>query len=543
MAPRRPTPAQLRGTEPIFILTVTWAGRIFRLAEVPLLLSSDDGTLRYDGGLELLGFTDTLGGEGTIQQGGSASMGATFHRTNIVSEYIKARPLEGASCELSMIFVRSGAPTVSYEQRLIQLSGTVSRPQMGFPGRPAGFAAFTLTARPYDDITPVLSPTAAVTSRTHPAANLTAVDGLAGAAYPLVFGSPGSDTVPGSPAYLVRTTPLDRRILISSGTVEATRVALYDEDGDVYTSAPVSHAIDALGQSYAYVLLTGAPVGFDNAGGKHYCAWTYLGLDRYGILNPFGPGGLSKAGDVVRYLFGRSSLRVDHPAWVAASGVLDRYTLGGYVNDPTVTVWSLVSSRLLPLLPISVRLGPDGLYPVSLLPLGSLANIPQLTIDPSQGLEQASPVQVTRQLSDVVNQLALSYLYNGREDRLSSQIIASTDTGNAARTPFAEAQRSAEIYGVREGATVDAEYISDDAGAEHALRWLLYDRGFLHMAVQIAAAPRWGWLMVGDQVSLTSTDLGLSGRRATVHSKTWDRDGGGWRFELAWSLAPIENNF
>ena len=90
---------------------------------------------------------------------------------------------------------------------------------------------------------------------------------------------------------------------------------------------------------------------------------------------------------------------------------------------------------------------------------------------------------------------------------------------------------------------MEASYVSEADTAGELLRWLLYDRGFLHMAVQTIAQPRWGWLMVGDQVSLTSADLSITGRRAVVTGKLWDGDASSWRFTLAWSLAPIENDF
>jgi hypothetical protein len=44
--------------------------------------------------------------------------------------------------------------------------------------------------------------------------------------------------------------------------------------------------------------------------------------------------------------------------------------------------------------------------------------------------------------------------------------------------------------------------------------------------------------MVGDQISLTSADLSLTGQRATVMQKSWN--GSSWRFVLTWSLAPME---
>jgi len=541
MSTRRPTAAQLRGARPEFIVAISWAGATHRFARVPLTIASDDGDLRYSGSLDLRGYSDTLGRAGQGAQAGSASMSVEFESISVAQAYIEARPLEGASVELALVFVRAGVVVTSYEDRLVQMAGTVSRPQFGFPGRSSGFVAFSAVSRATDARVPVLRPSWAVNASTHPNANYTSVDGLRGTPYVLPFGSPGDDEAPGAPAYLVRTSSGDRRIQVGVGRMHATHCRLWDEDGTEYGSAPISHDTDSLGQTYAYVLLTGAPGGFNNTGGKHWVSFHYLGADVGALRCPFRGGYLTRADDLLRYLYGRTATAVDHPAWVAAGGVLGRYTFSGYVNDPAVTVSEFVRGQLLPLLPLSLRIGADGIYPISLLPLAPLQQLQQVTLGPASGIEQVSPVQVTRQLQDVVNQVALSYQYNARDGRLVQSLVASTDPSMTSRTRYTEAIRSREVHGEREGSTIEASYVHETSSAHHLLRWLLYDRGFLHMSVQVSAAPWWGWLMVGDQISLTASDIALSGRRAVVASKAWVD--GRWRFELAWSTAPIENNF
>lgn len=535
MAPRRPSPAELRGARPVFLLVVEWLGRVYRFASEPLQVTTSEGLqYRFSGSLDLRSYSDTLPRSGSSQTGGTASLGVEFVGLNVTQEYLRGRILEGALCELSMIFVRAGVAVTLWEDRIVQIAGSASRPQIGFPDRPAGFAAFTVTARPYDDSTPVLSPGARIVPGTQAAAG----SEYYGAAYPLVFGSPGNANTPGSPGYLIKSVAGDRRILIAAGRVDASRVTVSDEDGNEYQNVTVEHDIDGSGTLYAYINVSGAPSPFKKAEGRHHIHWTYLGLPQYGLQNPFGPGGLSKSTDVLRYLLGLTPRGVDNPAWQAAAGVLDRYTLGGYVNDPAITVWGFVSGELLPLLPVQVRNGPDGLYPVSLLPVQPVSHLPQLTISDSSGLVQIAPIQITKNLREIVNQTALAYEFNDRERRLTLQLVESPSEAVQDRARVSEAQRSREIYGARTGPTVEAGYIDSEAGAQQVLRWLLLDRGFLHMSAQVRAAPRWGWLQVGDHVSLTASDLGMTGKRAIVTSKAWD--GTAWRFVLSWSLAPLE---
>ena len=533
---RRPSAAELRGSRPAFILTVSWLGRTYRFADRPLIINTSAGeALRYDGSLDVRSLQDSLARTDGTPQGGTASMSVVFPDVSLMREYLEGRILEGASCELSMVFVRAGIADTIYEDRFIQIRGHVSRPQIGFHDRPEGFAGFTITARPFDTKTPILTSSQRITATTQP---YTAED-YHGAMYPLIIGSPGSDLLPGSPAYVRTLQTSGKRGIIAAGRVDAERVTISDEAGVEHTDLEVEHLLDDLGQLFAQVDLSSKPGHFDISDGKKiFCHWTYQGADTYGLKNPFGSGGLHKATDLARYLLGLTGAAVDHAQWVSAAPVLDRYTFSGYINDPSVTVWEFMRSQMLPLMPLQVRVGANGLYPVSLLPTNYPSQLPQLTIDAALGIEQASPVQITQELRDIVNQMALSYLYNARETRLTAQLVCTPDESITDRTRTTEAQRSREIYGERAGPDIEATYIADESGAHHALRWLLYDRGFLHMAVQLRAAPRYGWLMVGDEVSLTSSALSLTGRRATITSKQWD--GAAWRLVAAWSLAPMD---
>jgi len=539
MLHRRPSASELRGSRPVFLLEVFWLGRVYRFCTEPLLVTKSDGTaLRFGGSLDLRSLQDTLSRSDGNPQGGTASMSVVFPELSLMREYLEGRILEGAVCELSMVFVRAGIAATIYEDRMIQIRGHVSRPQIGFHDRPEGFAGFTVTARPFDTKTPILTSSQRITATTQP---FTA-DDYHGAMYPLIIGSPGSASLPGSPAYVRTLQSTAKRAIIAAGRVDANRVTISDENGLDATALTVTHEQDDLGALFAQVDLTTLPTDFDISDGKRiFCHWTYLGNDQFGLLNPFGSGGLHKATDLARYLLGLTGAEVDDAQWVSSAPLLDRYTFSGYVNDPSVTVWDFMSAQMLPLMPLQVRVGAHGLYPVSLLPSLYPSQLPQLTVEASKGIEQVSPVQITQELRDIVNEMALSYLYNAREDRLTAQLVSTPDEGITNRTRSTEAQRSREIYGERPGPDIEATYLADDSGAQHALRWLLYDKGFLHMAVQLRAAARYGWLMVGDEVSLTASALALSGRRATVTSKQWD--GSAFRFVLAWSLAPLEASF
>lgn len=536
MLHRRPSASELTGSRPAFILTVHWLGRIYRFSDRPLIVYNNAGdALRYDGSLVLRSLQDSLKRRDGNPQGGTASMSVVFPDVSMMAQYMTGRILEVATCELSMIFVRGDVSLTVYERRMIQIVGPVTQPQIGFPDRAEGYAAFTITARPFDDTRPILNPKAVI-SNALPFSGVS-VD-YHGSAYPLVFGAPGDADTPGSPAYMIRTTSGDRRVLIAVGRVHASRVTLYDENNIQFTLRDVNHVTDGLGTLYAWVSASSAPGHFNKVDGKHFVGWHNAGEPTYGLVNPYGPGPLQSAGDIIRYLLELSGADVDDGAFRSASPALERYTFSGYVNDTTVRAWQLLSSQILPFVPVQLRIGSNGIYPVSLLPLESIGQLPQITIDAAKGIAQASPVQITQKLSDINNELAINYRRNDLRDRLMSTLIETADATITGRARLIEGQRSRELYGSRPGAAIDASYLEEDESAEHVLRWLIYDRGFLHMAVQVSAAPRYGWLMVGDQISLTAADLSLTGQRATVLSKAWT--GSAWRFVLTWSTAPME---
>ena len=527
--------SDVRDTNPVFVVEINHAGSVYRFAQRPLALSSDDGDLPYLGGLDFGGFRDTLPRAGVVADGGSASMGVTFRGLDIASEYTALRFLEGDSIELSMVLLRGAQVVTAYEDRWVLLSGTIQRPQFGFPRRDPGFVAFTASSKPADDRTPIIKSHWRVNSATWSQHNDSSADGITGSVYPWVFGQPGDSIVPGSPAYLIDNTGSPRRIMVSVGRVEAAQVVLWDEDGNRDNSAPITHEEDGLGTLCAWADPAGAPAGFNLTGGKHYVGWTSGAAS-----NPYGSGVLTKGSDLLRYLFDRGGIKADHAAFIAMAPVLDQFQFAGHVNDPLVTAWQFVRSQLLPLMPIALRVGPDGVYPVNLSPVGHLSSIQQISASAGQGFERVSPVQSTRSLSDVSNTFGLDWYLNARDGRLTKTSTLSVDESVTDRVRVQATQRSVEMHGAREGEGMDASYVYETATTDKILRWQAYTRGFLNFSAQYVAAHHWGWLHVGDQVSLTDSGISLSGKRATIASKVWDR--GAWRFELSWSAATMEGN-
>jgi hypothetical protein len=72
---------------------------------------------------------------------------------------------------------------------------------------------------------------------------------------------------------------------------------------------------------------------------------------------------LTQAGEILEYLLNRTTLSVDRGRTAVAASLLSGFNLAGYVDEP-MSIWDWLRDNVIPLLPVSIVSGPDGLYPV-----------------------------------------------------------------------------------------------------------------------------------------------------------------------------------
>jgi len=201
---------------------------------------------------------------------------------------------------------------------------------------------------------------------------------------PVVFGAPGSDDVPGSPAYMLDPAAQDYgdglgatwRLIIHRGSrPAATEVRLWLPSGqstdrlELATAGDgeataghylVRHAVDDQGYPYAYVSVIPPTVAL--SGGVAVVTGSLPSPDRPAAVSWTRGGALpGGAGSVLAFLLAQSAREIDLPLWVAAAEYLDRYDLGGYV-DARIDPMQLVRS-ILDYLPVAAVRGPRGLEP------------------------------------------------------------------------------------------------------------------------------------------------------------------------------------
>ena len=246
-----------------------------------------------------------------------------------------------------------------WERRSVLVSGRVRDSRV----RRGDFVDVVIGDQLGDDRGTLLPPSAVVNSDTWPSH----ADNAADVGYPIVFGEPGvytlatgaSANTTGSPAPMVDATVGAEVLLVCMGRVQAQNVTIRNEDDGSEDSFAITEVEDDLGQLVSVVSLATPGALTVDADTAYHARWDGGG----GIYSDLGEL-LDGAGSVLIWALRRSSVRVDLAALEAVRQELDQYTLGGYVNDASFSPMDWVADNLLPILPISLVFGPDGLAPI-----------------------------------------------------------------------------------------------------------------------------------------------------------------------------------
>ncbi len=397
---------------------------------------------------------------------------------------------------------------------VVVLSGPLEDPEYGGPDEP-----LTASVRevPWDDHGKIPQATARINDDTWP--NRDTLPDIEDEFYPLVIGEPGvaSAGVYGSPAYYVLRGATDY-VLIAQHPVLASTVTIHDETGPSSASLSVLTVLDGLGRSVS-VANASAWASLD-AGDELWAVWDGGG----GLANPEAPSDLlTGAGDVIEYILHRSTIRVDWGRLRAAKMRLNAYRIDTYIQaDPgeRVTPWDWIVDQLLPILPVSVRTGPDGIY-LTVFDPGTPNSSARGALEEGRNCDRVSAVSVVG-TSDVANDYSLSYAPRANKDKgsLVVRVTGSQETLDAYSGAVASSicVESVRRYGVisRE---VSTSAVYDTATATKILmamaaRDSLPSREVVYVLDDGSLTD----LEPGDTVSVTDSSLGWRDRTLYVWS-------------------------
>mgnify|MGYP001620009644 CR=1 FL=1 len=544
--------AQLRGAELVWLLELTWGERVFRQATRACTVTTSGGTVHsYEPGLEVGQVTQRLTRYEVDLEGQSVALEVILP-VDVAARVAQGFELEGASGELSMVLYQAGAVSTTWEHRERVLVGLVTSPQYGEPSKPVGWMACSLQEEAFEDHGTLIPSTWVCDKTTWPNRD----PKVEGKAYPRVIGAPGrwtdvdgtATTSEGSPAYLVDTTGANERLLLAGHPVKATSVTVYD--GTTSEVLTVSTQADARGNLCAVINLgpavTIGTLGTAFTGLEFWVGWHNGG----GMIDPYIPSTtpttaagrqLERVGNVIRWALSQSTLPVDWGAWATlAAGPQARLKIASYVNDPEVTPWEWISDHLLgdpPLIPVSVRRGPDGLVPVLDLVEAKVLDAVAVTAGPD--FHRVGPLEVLVDPAELTTSLTIEYAKPGRDGAYKRRIpiVPQADVDDDEHGT-AYATLAAQRYGIQ-AETLSTDVIYDASSADQLALWWARAKATPARSVEYEADPTWAWLRLGRVLALTDTDLDWTDQVVTVIERTWL--GTRWVFRLEYRPAVLRD--
>ena len=608
------------------VVSVTFAGRTWRLGTRTFSASSSAGAVEVVAAIDSISWTDEAAlaiGEGVEAEPQGASVSAVWP-VDVAELVEQGHALDGCAAEVALADLAD-----SWDDRVILVSGVVTDPVYGRLGEPV---TWTVDASSVDEAGTML--TVPIDESTH---NME-VDYTAETA-PIIFGAPGyylgseggSKRYRGSTAYTVGSAvPYDA--VIAGHQVQAATVLARDEDaGGGWITANVVNDYDLNGNPIARINLPQVPkaTGLIQvqpaavAGGAVGVTLQILGVTLTGVaaprtagnndfdgtlvtqallateiaaaindaandftvsavatgavvdltadvggedgnetLSPSSPvlttigmeGGVDRwkfgnaisiswrpeeagayggglldadggivdtAGELLAWALRRSTVPIDYSRCLAVLDALSWCRVAGSI-EAQCTPLDWIRAHLLPILPIALVSGPQGLYPV-------------ITRWDATTRDAVTDLDVDRDLLDLVggvtvagspaSELSIEYArdvaqdtYLGRESLTGIRVPLawSTSTGTASNV-FTRA--SYQRHGQRAAPVIQSDVIVDRVVAQRVLAWKSAALWTRHRQVAYTG-PREviGWLQPGDVVTLSHGDLHLTDRVALVQA-------------------------
>ena len=357
---------------------------------------------------------------------------------------------------------------------------------------------------------------------------------------PVVIGTPGSGTSPGSKAVRVRgivdpVAPFHgfSAWIIAGHAVEATSVTLRGQDSSS-ASFPVQYLTLSTGEVMAYILDdidVAAPV-WTNTTEAAAVVW-----DAGGGLIDQNYGTMRYAGDYVAWLLSLTEQDVDHARVNLAREQLRAYKVATYF-DEAVTVAEYIREVVLDILPVSMTVGPRGVYPY-VWRWDATAEDAVAHFDTTEDPDIEREGLVTYEDADKVeNTVQLLYGWAPREEAYTGEMWAVGDpatrprglrfggASSLSRSYWTDAvlARSVARYGVKRAA-LESAIVHDDLTATQVLAWRSRRWALPSRVVDYTCPQRWAWIEPGDLVTVSDPELAWSKRLCLVQSRAWASDG------------------
>ena len=524
------TPAQLSGTIR-WVLQLEYAGGTWYMSDEAMTI--DDGTggtiVLTDGLLETGDTVESIDLWATEAPRRSSPVAFDLG-IDVATLIEEGHDLAGCMAELAQL--ADGDP---WTARRPFVRGRLVEPQYGAQGEGVQASIEQDVLTDESTLSPMTMPAVfifnALDATTYPTRSASD-DGIV---IPVVFGTPGEGTTPGSVAAFVGSV-IDSAATafavyaVAAHAVIALSVTLVNSDDGSTVSLPIVQVTIETGEVVALV--------FDD---RSVSPWTPTATpvvvwnDGGGLVGVQGIGELTHAGDFVAWLLSLTKQEVDQGRVNLARSSLSAFRVSGYV-DEAVGIADYIREAVLDIVPVSMMVGPRGVYPLvwrwDATSIDAVA-----TWDLTTDLDIARESVVTYEGADkLANTVDLVYGWSPGVDGYTS-VLTSRGDGSAPRLLFGASagqvlsyytdtvlSRSVGRYGIRRE-TVETAIVHDEFTASRVLAWRSRRWALPSRVVEYSAPQTYGWVEPGDYVTVTDPDLAWTERLCLVQSRAWASDG------------------
>jgi len=535
------SPGEVLGKPFHWLLDLNLGGQVIRLSdqELDVTLTDEVGdahTWRYYGGLE---FDEQVEDPVALlsDMPDSRSISMTLHLSPQwkVSEFVAAGVVLGAATGTLRWWPEGST------RALTVLVGIFRDPTYDTDDTPL---IGTLEEDPCNDRSLYPEPTARVLSGDiysgYGATWGTPANGVYGEYYPDIFGSPGQQDpqVAGSPALVVYDgsgLPAEVWWLVAGHPVIATSVRIINSSQEAYQVMPVTTERDGLGRQVAIAKWSlPIPLGW-GVDDDYWAEWevsTATPTRQYGMYadDPNAPEGRRGAGEILQYVLRQSGLRWDEGRVAALTQRLNGFRLDTYLMadaDNRIVPWDWIQEALLPILPISPRIGPGGLHFVFW----------DYTADATDAVEhlrcteshdgncvRVSEVETTR-LDDVVTTWEFSYNVDADSGDAAEGFVVTGDPtliDQDGFIPLLHLIRGAQAYQQPVTESMVMETVRDAATAAVVAQWVARSQAVQYYEVSyLVDAEIAAGLEAGDVVTITDSLRGWDAKPCLIDLVVW----------------------
>ena len=536
MPSRSANKADLESSSICFLLEIR-DHKSYRFSSFPISLFDGLEELRFDGELLDPEFELSIK-EGYNIESQSIPMELVFTDRDLAFDYMRGFDLDYLDAELSYCTVKNGVALQSYSNRVLLFTGRISQPLIGDPSQPIGYVSFSLENGRELQEYPLIDPDRVLRGDIPSRGKIApVVIGAPCLKVPNEDGTALSDLYT-SPCYLL--SPVTRYALIASHYVEASTVDIKDQDGNARTGITVVNETSVLTGTRARVDLQGGSghsLSFgDGSDFKLWVKWNNGG----GHNNPFGSGLLQGAGDVIRFALSFVNAFKDNSAFEALAPHLNSYKIDGWINQE-IEALEWLENALLPFLPVSIQVGPFGLYPILDLHIAATLQAPVAVVEDGVDFYVTSGFIPKGEPEDIINRLILKFAWSGDKDAYGGliEIDPRVELEDHTATKFSSlhSRISYNRFGLRTK-IMEADFISDFKTASRVALDLVHKYSYPQMCIEVEAAFNWGWLDIGDLIQISSTKLHLKNEIVQVIKKSYL--GASWSYQLLIHSDPIQ---